>query len=82
MLWAVEFVADRATREPYDRADQVTERVTAACFERGLTVYPCTSCVDGAIGDAVLLGPPLTATIAELDTMVDRLAAGVGAVLG
>lgn len=82
MLWAVEFVADRVTREPYERTEQVTERVTAACFERGLTVYPCTSCVDGAIGDAVLLGPPLTATITELDTMVDRLAAGVGAVLG
>jgi adenosylmethionine-8-amino-7-oxononanoate aminotransferase len=82
MLWAVEFVADRASREPFERDEQVTERVTAACFERGLTVYPCTSCVDGAVGDAVLLGPPLTATSAELDTMDDRLGAGVADVLG
>jgi adenosylmethionine-8-amino-7-oxononanoate aminotransferase len=79
LLWAVEFVADRATREPYDRSEQVAERVTAACFDRGLTVYPCTSCVDGTIGDAVLLGPPLNATPAELDAMVDRLVAGIGA---
>ncbi len=77
LLNAVELVADRTTKEPFDRAAGVTERVTAACFERGLTIYPCTSAVDGNVGDAVLLGPPLSVTEEDLDEMVDRLAASV-----
>jgi len=36
-----------------------------------------TSAVDGNVGDAVLLGPPLSVTEDDLDEMVDRLAASV-----
>ncbi len=77
LLNAVEFVADRATKQPFARAEAVTERVTAAAFERDLTLYPCTSAVDGHVGDAVLLGPPLDVTEHDLDEMVDRLVASV-----
>lgn len=73
LLRAVEFVADRATMAPFDRAERITERVTAAAFDRGLTVYPSTSAVDGRVGDAVLLGPPLSVAEHELDTMIERL---------
>jgi adenosylmethionine-8-amino-7-oxononanoate aminotransferase len=81
LLNAVELVADRATKEPFARVDGVTERITGAAFQRGLTLYPCTSAVDGNIGDAVLLGPPLSVTETDLDEMVDRLAASVCATL-
>jgi adenosylmethionine-8-amino-7-oxononanoate aminotransferase len=81
LLDAVEFVADRSTKRPFDRADRVAERVTAAAFERRMTVYPCSSAVDGSVGDAVLLGPALCVTDAELREMVDRLVAAVAAVL-
>ena len=81
LLRAVEFVSDRATKVPFDRADRVSERVVAAAFERGLTVYPCTSAVDGRVGDAVLLGPPLSVTDADLDSMLDRLVGAIGAVV-
>jgi adenosylmethionine-8-amino-7-oxononanoate aminotransferase len=81
LLNGVEFVADRATKQPFARAERVTERVTAAAFERGLTVYPCTSAVDGNVGDAVLLGPPLSVTEGDLDEMVERLVASVLATL-
>jgi adenosylmethionine-8-amino-7-oxononanoate aminotransferase len=77
LLNAVEFVADRRTKQPFARTDGVTERIAAAAFERGLTVYPCTSAVDGNVGDAVILGPPLSVTEADLDEMVDRLVASV-----
>ena len=82
LLRAVELVADRSTKEPFDRADRVAERIVAAAFERGLTIYPCASAVDGRVGDAVLLGPPLSVTDAELDGMLDRLVAAVRAVVG
>jgi adenosylmethionine-8-amino-7-oxononanoate aminotransferase len=81
LLNAVEFVADRATKQPYDRSAGVTERITAAAFELGLTVYPCTSAVDGNVGDAVMLGPALSVSEDDLDEMVDRLAAAVFATL-
>lgn len=77
LMNAVEFVADRDTKLPFDRVDGVTERVTGVAFERGLTVYACTSAVDGNVGDAVLLGPPLSVTEGDLDEMVDRLVASV-----
>ena len=77
LLNAVEFVADRETKQPFDRADGVTERINAAAFERDLTLYPCTSAVDGNVGDAVLLGPPLSVSEDDLDEMVDRLVASV-----
>ncbi len=82
LLLAVEFVADRGSKDPFDRAERVTERVVAAAFEAGVTVYPSTSCVDGSVGDAVLLGPPFSSTDAELDAMADRLVSSVLAVVG
>ncbi len=75
LLNAVEFVADPVTKAPFDRSARVIERITAAAFERRLTVYPCSSAVDGAVGDAALLGPALCATDAELNEMVARLVA-------
>lgn len=81
LLRAVELVADRGTKQPFDRSERVSERVVAAAFECGLTVYPCSSAVDGRIGDAVLLGPPLSVTDAELDGMLERLVAAVHAVV-
>jgi adenosylmethionine-8-amino-7-oxononanoate aminotransferase len=82
LMNAVELVADRSTKQPFARSDEVTERVTMAAFGLGLTVYPCTSAVDGDVGDALMLGPALTVAEDELDEMVDRLAAAVRATLG
>jgi adenosylmethionine-8-amino-7-oxononanoate aminotransferase len=81
LLNAVEFVADRATKAPFDRADRVIERIVAAAFDRRLTVYPCSSAVDGSVGDAALLGPALCATDTELNEMVARLVAATISVL-
>jgi len=81
LLIAVELVTDRASKAPFDRADRVAERITDAAFDRRLTVYPCSSAVDGRVGDAVLLGPPLCVSPDELHTMIDRLADAVHSVL-
>jgi adenosylmethionine-8-amino-7-oxononanoate aminotransferase len=82
LLRAVELVADRGTKAPFDRSERVSERIVAAAFDRGLTVYPCASAVDGRVGDAVLLGPPLSVADADLDAMLDRLVGAVRSVLG
>lgn len=77
LLVGIEFVADRSTKAPFDTGAAVAERVTDAALARDLTVYTCTSVVDGAVGDAVLLGPPLNTSEDELDEMVTRLVAAI-----
>jgi len=77
LLTAVEFVADRPTKLPFDRADGVAERITQMCFDLGMTVYPCGSAVDGAVGDAVLVGPPLSIDDDQLDQIVRVLAEAI-----
>lgn len=81
LLNAVEFVTDRTTKVPFARSQRLIERIVAEAFNLGVLVYPCASAVDGAMGDAAMIGPPLNVTPADLDEMVDRLAAAVLAVL-
>jgi adenosylmethionine-8-amino-7-oxononanoate aminotransferase len=80
LMVAVELVADRRTRTPFPRARRVTERVVAAARDHGLLLYWSTGCADGDSGDLVMLGPPLVATDAEIDEMVDLTATAVAAI--
>jgi adenosylmethionine-8-amino-7-oxononanoate aminotransferase len=72
-LWALEFVADPATAAPPDPALDVTAQAVAAAAASRLIVYPARFCIDGTRGDAILIGPPLTATDDELDDLLTRL---------
>jgi 4-aminobutyrate aminotransferase-like enzyme len=72
-MWGVEFVADPATAEPPDPALDVTAKAVAAAVASRLIVYPARYCVDGTRGDAILIGPPLTATDEELEELLTRL---------
>ena len=62
LMVGIELVRDRATREPFPRADRVTERVVAAARERGVLLYSSTGCADGTNGDLVMFGPPFVVT--------------------
>ena len=77
----VEFVADRATKAPFEPSLGVAGKVKKAAFAEGLICYPMPGTRDGRHGDHVLLAPPFIATEAELDEMVDRLARAVDRVL-
>jgi adenosylmethionine-8-amino-7-oxononanoate aminotransferase/uncharacterized protein YhfF len=74
-LWGLEFVADPATAAPPDPALDVTAKTIAAAAASRLIVYPARFCVDGSRGDAILIGPPLTATDEELHELLVRLRA-------
>src|SRR6266700_5470035 len=77
LFQAIELVADRATREPFDPALKLNQRVKAAAFEGGLACYPAGGTMDGRRGDHVLLAPPYIATSEDIDMIVDRLGAAV-----
>ncbi len=81
LFQAIELVADRATRAPFDPALRVNERIKQAAFDRGLACYPMGGTVDGLRGDHVIMAPPYNSTAAEIDAMLDRLADATIAVL-
>jgi adenosylmethionine-8-amino-7-oxononanoate aminotransferase len=77
----VELVADRSTKATFDPARKLHAKVKARAFANGLLVYPMGGTIDGVHGDHVLVAPPFICTAAEIDTIVDRLAASIGAAL-
>ena len=72
-LQAIELVANRASRAPFDPGFAVSSLVKTEAFARGLLVYPGAGTIDGSRGDHVLLAPPYTTSDLELDLIVERL---------
>jgi len=76
---ALELVADRPGKTPFDPALAMHSRVRKAAMERGMICYPMGGLIDGRSGDHVLIAPPFIATDADLDMIVDRLGEAVDA---
>jgi hypothetical protein len=80
LMIGIEPVADRDTKRPFARSDQVTERIVTAARERGLLLYSSTGHVDGTDGDLVMLGPPYTISDEEIGLVVDRARAALATI--
>ncbi len=78
---ALELVADRATKTPFDPELKLFMKVRAQAMENGLICYPVGGNVDGSRGDIVILAPPYNATDAELGEIVDKTALSIRQVL-
>ncbi|MDN3277877.1 aspartate aminotransferase family protein [Frankia sp. RB7] len=81
LFWAIELVADRATRTSFDPALKLNQKIKAEAFANGLGCYPGGGTVDGVRGDHVLLAPPYIASADEIDQIVDKLGTAVDNVL-
>ncbi|MBR0859378.1 aspartate aminotransferase family protein [Bradyrhizobium liaoningense] len=81
LFWAIELVADRASRTSFDPALKLHQKIKAEAFANGLGCYPGGGTVDGVRGDHVLLAPPYIASANEIDLIVDRLGTAVDNVL-
>jgi adenosylmethionine-8-amino-7-oxononanoate aminotransferase len=77
LLWAVEFVADKKTKEPFPPARNFAGRVAASALKRGLLVYPMQGSVDGVSGDHLLLAPPAVISGHEISRSIGQLAAAI-----
>jgi adenosylmethionine-8-amino-7-oxononanoate aminotransferase len=73
LLWGVEFVADKATKQPFTPELNFAGRVAHAAVKRGLLVYPMQGCVDGISGDHLLIAPPAVITAEQIDWAVKQL---------
>ena len=79
LFWALELVADRASKQPFDPAAKLHARIKREAMDRGLMVYPMGGTVDGVRGDHVLLAPPFIIEGSQVDAIAERLAAALEA---
>lgn len=80
MLCGLEFVKNKQTKEPFELSKNVSGKVIAKAFERGLLVYPAVGGIEGVAGDCVILAPPLTITKEEIDELISILKAAIESV--
>lgn len=76
LLQGLELVADRATLEPLAGG---SGRLTGLARDRRLMVYSCPTPLGRRTVEAVMLAPPLIVDEADIDAILERLAAAVDA---
>jgi adenosylmethionine-8-amino-7-oxononanoate aminotransferase len=79
LLWAVEFVSNKRTKEPFPPEQNFASVVAQAAVRRGVLVYPMQGCVDGMSGDHILIAPPAVISAEEIRFSVDQLRAAITA---
>jgi adenosylmethionine-8-amino-7-oxononanoate aminotransferase len=78
LLWAIEFVANRKTKQSFPTQQNFSARVAQACAERGVIVYPMQGSVDGTSGDHILVAPPAVITGEQIEWAVGNLKHAIG----
>ncbi|MCC7080805.1 MAG: aspartate aminotransferase family protein [Burkholderiales bacterium] len=76
-FWGIEFVQDRATKQPFDPALKINARIKAEAMKLGLLCYPMGGTLDGMRGDHVLIAPPYIVSDGQLDELADKLGRAV-----
>ncbi|MEZ5932981.1 MAG: aminotransferase [Alphaproteobacteria bacterium] len=71
LILGIEFVADKASKRPFEGADRIAPKVSEAAHRRGLLARPLPG------GDIIALSPPLSITRDEVDVVFDHLRAAV-----
>jgi adenosylmethionine-8-amino-7-oxononanoate aminotransferase len=69
LMGALEAVADKATKTPFDGSLSVSERIANTCTDHGLICRP--------LGQAIVLCPPFIMTPAQMDEMFEKLEAAL-----
>ncbi len=77
LLWGIEFVADKASKRPFERQQNFAGRVAQAAAARGLMLYPMQGCVDGESGDHLLIAPPAVISDDETGWAAGQLRAAI-----
>lgn len=77
----IELVEDREQKTPFDPARGINAKVKKAAMEEGLICYPAGGTVDGQHGDHILLAPPYIIEDHQIDELVGKLDAAIGAAI-
>ena len=77
LLWGIEFVTDKKTKQPFPMELNFAGRVGQAAATRGLLVYPMQGCVDGYAGDHLLIAPPAVISPEQITWAAEQLRVAV-----
>jgi adenosylmethionine-8-amino-7-oxononanoate aminotransferase len=77
LLLAVEFVADKNSKEPFPAEKNFAGRVGQLSAQRGVLIYPMQGSVDGIFGDHVLVAPPAVITEEQIHWAASELRAAI-----
>jgi adenosylmethionine-8-amino-7-oxononanoate aminotransferase len=81
LFLALELVADRETKQPFDPKRKLWLEIRKAAMAEGLICYPSGGCADGTMGDHILLAPPFNMTDGQIDETIDKLGRAMKAVI-
>jgi adenosylmethionine-8-amino-7-oxononanoate aminotransferase len=73
LLWGVEFVKDRETKEPFPREKAVRDSIIRDCFIKGAFFYPGYYEDENGRGDHIMIAPPFIITEEQVDRCVNIL---------
>ena len=69
----LEFVADRASKTPFDPSLKIHAKIKAGAMAKGLMCYPMGGTIDGKNGDHLLIAPPFIIDDSHIATIVETL---------
>ena len=81
LFWALELVADRKTKKPFDPALRLHARIKQEALKGGLLCYPMGGTIDGERGDHVLLAPPFVIEPSQIEELVHKLRTAIQSAL-
>jgi adenosylmethionine-8-amino-7-oxononanoate aminotransferase len=73
MMCGIELVKDPETKEPFAPEQKASVVLEREALKRGLILYACSGCIEGAAGDMLEVTPPLVMTREQVDEMMDIL---------
>ena len=77
LLVGIEFVKNKASREPFAKEENMAERFRQAALAENVLTYPTQGCVDGLRGDHILLAPPFIVTQQECELIANALSSAL-----
>ena len=77
LLWGLELVRDKQTRQPFAAEQRITPRLTDLLLQRGVSLAVQAGCYDFVVGDDVRFTPPLIITRAQVDEVLAALGAAL-----
>jgi adenosylmethionine-8-amino-7-oxononanoate aminotransferase len=70
LMVGFELVQNRESKQPFPPKKRLSAMFEKTGLEHGLITYPCTGSIDGALGDMVMLAPPLIITEEQINLIV------------
>lgn len=71
LFWAVEFVEDKDSKQPLDVTFSFGSQVRSRAHDMGVAILSGSGTADGLVGDHIMLAPPLTITVEDVEFLVN-----------